>query len=363
MLDSFLPTTDPRYTAPKTQYAFDPDKGKTLLDGAGWVQAAGQPFRSKDGILLTLTLLHTNAPVRVRYATQFATQLKACGIQMNRTVVALTSIMAPGAGVSVQDFDLIALANLVESKTPVSLSEAFGCAAISSPANDWQGGNQSGWCNAAADKAMQVADDAKATDTKRKAAYATVINELAADQPILPLFLRTNITADGYDWEALYFNLLSLNQTLGLTPTDTRTLKTADLHNHAIELSVPAKMVKQPVTLIFTPQYSNTFVLDPAQDQTLATFKLAAARDGVPLTTLPLAQPMSVTVSYDPAVTGETAKTLTLWVVDAKTHWRVDASQTCPKAQRAVSLDADKNVLQVHVCALGEFVLALHLSK
>ena len=72
MMDSFLPSDHWAYTQPTTQYRFNPDQGRTLLEAAGWTVPVGETYRvNAEGEPLALQLTTTWADLRVAWGEVF----------------------------------------------------------------------------------------------------------------------------------------------------------------------------------------------------------------------------------------------------------------------------------------------------
>ena len=92
-------------------YPFDPDKGKALLDEAGWKLPEGQRVRAKDGVPLSLEFTTTNAQFRITWATVLEKQLlDNCGIQIIRKHAPGSWWFGSASGLRRRDFELGAFA-------------------------------------------------------------------------------------------------------------------------------------------------------------------------------------------------------------------------------------------------------------
>ncbi len=73
----------PEYNKAIQPWPFDPAKGKTLLDEAGWTDSNGDGLRDKGGTAFQFELLIVNAnPVAEQVATVFQEELRRAGIEM-----------------------------------------------------------------------------------------------------------------------------------------------------------------------------------------------------------------------------------------------------------------------------------------
>jgi peptide/nickel transport system substrate-binding protein len=77
--DSFPTYNNP----PLTNYPYDPEGAKALLDAAGWVDSNGDSVRDKDGVELVLTYGTTNMEKRQNAQVVVQEQLASIGIKVN----------------------------------------------------------------------------------------------------------------------------------------------------------------------------------------------------------------------------------------------------------------------------------------
>jgi ABC-type transport system substrate-binding protein len=88
-------------------YPFDPEKGKALLEEAGWKLPEGQRVRAKDGEPLSLEFTTTNAQFRITWATVLEKQLlDNCGIQIIRKHAPGSWWFGSASGLRRRDFEL-----------------------------------------------------------------------------------------------------------------------------------------------------------------------------------------------------------------------------------------------------------------
>ncbi len=196
--DSFIPPQHWAYIGDDpdfTRYPFSPERGQALLEEAGWTLTSGAPYRTNaNGEALALTVTTTDSNFRRTWTAVWEEQMKTCGLHITRQHTPAEWFFGDGAGLSRRDFEIAAFAWVVEPDGGWLKPDTHACDQIPSPANNWQGQNFSGWCNEAAEAALEMAATRLNTDEQR-AAYHSVQREYARDVPSLPLFYRVNVFA------------------------------------------------------------------------------------------------------------------------------------------------------------------------
>ena len=173
LMDSFLPKTHWAYNGPyPTCRMFDAEKGKALLDEAGWTLPEGESVRvNANGEPLVIKFTTTTAQFRQTWSAVMVQNLADCGIQILAQFVPASWWFGDTTGLARRDFELGAYA-WVGQVEPAGRT-LYACNQIPLPSNNWEGQNYMGWCN-------QIANDAivKATNTllreDRVAAYDLV---------------------------------------------------------------------------------------------------------------------------------------------------------------------------------------------
>jgi ABC-type transport system substrate-binding protein len=191
IMDSFIPSYQWAYAGDEniTIYPYDPEKGKALLDGAGWTMQEGSDYRANaDGIELALKFTTTNAAFRQTWAAVFENQMKDCGIHIIRLHAPASWWFGDTTGLAHRDFELGAFA-WVGQADPGGQT-LYACDQIPLPTNGWVGQNDMGWCNQAASDNIKIANN-RLLQADRKAAYTIVQQEFTKDVPSIPLFNRT----------------------------------------------------------------------------------------------------------------------------------------------------------------------------
>jgi hypothetical protein len=356
--DTFIQTNSWAYTVPSITYPYNPALGQNLLDQAGWVLPPGGQYRMRDGRELVLTVSTTTATFRVTFLTVFQAQMRSCGIRLTRSHLPFQWFFGVGGvtGLKARDFELGDYAWVIPADDPGGRT-VFACDQIPAATNDWQGQNYPGWCNQAATAAIIQAANTALPQATRRAHYAVVINELATDLPVLPLFWRANEDGTPSEtWEHIDINLETFSQVAEVPPNAPSMLAYTDHVGNEGSIAVPTGAVTETIDLTYAP------LVAPANDPseglaTAVVFRLTALRQGVPLSSLALSQPMTVTVPYSApnlqSIFNEGSLSLYLWDGQA---WQ-PAAETCPAGQQYQLLDTENNVLVARVCHLSEFDL------
>jgi ABC-type transport system substrate-binding protein len=195
-MDSFVPSDHWAYSGDDSgfvRYEFDPDKGRALLDEAGWQLANDGPYRTnRYGEELDLKLTTTSSTFRQAWAGVFEEQMKECGIRIVRLHTPSAWLFGQTTGLQRRDFELAAFA-WVFGSDPGGRTE-YTCDQIPSQDNDWQGQNYTGWCNPTAHAAIVSAATQLRREDRRES-YRRFQQAFTADVPSIPLFQRLALYA------------------------------------------------------------------------------------------------------------------------------------------------------------------------
>lgn len=177
-----------------TVYPFDPEKGKQLLEEAGWTsEGEGQVRTNAEGESLSVKFSTTDAQFRQTWAAVLEQQLlENCGIQMIRTHAPGSWFFGDKTGLQVRDFELGAYA-WVGQADPQGYT-LYACNQIPLPSNNWEGQNYMGWCNETADRAVFRANNTLSRE-ERIEQYRILQQEFTKDMVSLPLFNRFEAAA------------------------------------------------------------------------------------------------------------------------------------------------------------------------
>lgn len=82
------------HDASVTQYPYDPDRARALLDSAGWIDTDGDGVRDKDGKPLEFTLLTTDATDQMALGQNIARQWGAIGVRLVPQAITFAGLVA-----------------------------------------------------------------------------------------------------------------------------------------------------------------------------------------------------------------------------------------------------------------------------
>ncbi len=198
VMDSFVTYDHWAYAGDAiSKYPYDPEKGKALLEEAGWKLADGADVRSNEaGEALSLKFTTTSAAFRQTWAAVFESQMAACGIGIVRLHAPASWWFGDTTGLARRDYELGAYA-WVGQADPGGQT-LYACDQIPSPENAWEGQNTSGWCDEEASAAIKNANNTLIKDERIKN-YAIVQKAYTRDVPVIPLFNRTETFAYAAD--------------------------------------------------------------------------------------------------------------------------------------------------------------------
>ncbi|NTW01184.1 MAG: peptide ABC transporter substrate-binding protein, partial [Oscillochloris sp.] len=169
------------------------EKGKALLEEAGWTMAEGDVVRANaNGDSLSLGFTTTNAQFRQTWSAVFIQQMTDCGIQIVPTYAPGSWWFGSSTGLRRRDFELGGYA-WVGEPDPKGQT-LYACNQIPLASNNWEGQNYMGWCNKTASDAILAANNTLDREERIKQ-YAIFQQEFTKDMVSLPLFNRTEAAA------------------------------------------------------------------------------------------------------------------------------------------------------------------------
>jgi ABC-type transport system substrate-binding protein len=199
VMDTLIPKSHWAYAGDDnvTIYPFDPDKGRALLDEAGWTLAEDADFRTNAaGDELAFQFTTTTAAFRQTWAAVWEQQMAGCGIRILRLHVPSGWLFGDTTGLAHRDFEVAAYG--FTGQADPGYQSYVACDQIPVPENGWVGQNVMGWCDETASAAIKQANNTLVKD-ERISAYRTVQQEMSRDVPIVPLFNRTDTFATSPD--------------------------------------------------------------------------------------------------------------------------------------------------------------------
>ncbi len=105
--DSYFAASDPRHAAGLPSYAFDPVKGKELLNAAGWSDTNGDGILDKGGRKFSVTYYSTQAALRQAVGPLVADMLKKnCQIDVKLSLLTFDELLGSEGTVVTRKFDL-----------------------------------------------------------------------------------------------------------------------------------------------------------------------------------------------------------------------------------------------------------------
>jgi peptide/nickel transport system substrate-binding protein len=184
------------YTDNYVKYPYDPDKARELLSEAGW-DCTAYPCTNAEGQSLEFTLMTTDRADRQALAQVIQQMWKALNIGVNIQFLygrGLFQSCNAGGPLYCRTFD--AAIYTYNTGDDPGFSNIYSCSAIPTEENEWSGQNNPGWCNEAADAALDMAEkdfEVSLSREKRYPYYETWFQEWTKDVPVIPFFSNTRV--------------------------------------------------------------------------------------------------------------------------------------------------------------------------
>jgi len=188
---------------------YDPEQAAEILTAAGWVDEDGDGIREKDGLRLTLRI-STATGNQLRDLTEqlLQEQFAEVGVELvidNKESGAFWGSYAEGGVRFTGDFDIL----LYTTGPGVTgafvdphahMFSYYHSSNIPSQANEFRGGNYMRFANEVVDAALEEAGSVPDVEARR-AAYATAMEQIFAEKPVLFLYnrLQMHVFREGVD--------------------------------------------------------------------------------------------------------------------------------------------------------------------
>jgi peptide/nickel transport system substrate-binding protein len=201
VISTYIPPEHPLYAEGLTEYPYDPEKGKALLEEMGWMDSDGDGVREAkgvegiaDGTLLEFKWGSTTAAMRVQYMQIFQQHLADCGIKVNLENLASGEWFADGPEGPLfgRRFDMGSFAWLTGVEPSCNL---YLGSETPSEENGWAGQNNPGLMNDAFDAACKRALGALPGTTDYIEGHKDAQRIFSEQLPVVPLFLRLKLAA------------------------------------------------------------------------------------------------------------------------------------------------------------------------
>lgn len=202
--DVFIPSSHPLYNPDLRHYPFEPQTASAILDSVGWRKIEDEPTKPRvsvgiqgvpDGTPLSLMLLISDEPEKVRIAQIVQESLEQCGVDIQIHSVPVKDLLAPGPeGLIFGRQFSFAEFNWAGSIRPPCFLYATG--EIPGPYPEfpkgWGGANVTGYSNSDYDRACLLAETIIASSPGNIAAQYETQAYFTEDIPSIPLFFRLN---------------------------------------------------------------------------------------------------------------------------------------------------------------------------
>jgi len=192
------------YTDNYTKYPYDLDKAKALLTEAGW-DCSAYPCTKADGQKLEFTLMTTDRADRQKLAQVVQQMWRQLNVGVNLQFLygrGLFQTCDAGGPLYCRTYD--AAIYTTSTGDDPGFTDGYTCKAVTTAENNWSGQNWTGWCNEAADAAVNMAEkdfEVSLSREKRYPYYETFFQEYAKDVPVINIFTVNRVGAVRTGWK------------------------------------------------------------------------------------------------------------------------------------------------------------------
>jgi peptide/nickel transport system substrate-binding protein len=195
VIHSYIPRIHPLYPTNVTEWPYDVNAAKLLLEQAGYRDRNGDGIRQDpvNGRPFRITLGTTSGnEMRQRLTQIFKEDMKACGIEVELYYMPASQLFADGPDGPLfgRRYDLGEFAWLTGVEPACSL---YSGNEIPGPANSWIGQNNTGWNDSAFTAACTRAIASLPGTAEYTQYHQQALRIFAENVPIIPLFLRVKV--------------------------------------------------------------------------------------------------------------------------------------------------------------------------
>ena len=188
------------YVSPNTNYEYNPEKAKQILDEAGWKDTNGNGIRDKDGTEMQIVFQTSVNPLRQKTQAVVKQGLQSIGVGVELKSIDPSVYFSSDSSNDdtvehfYADLQMYTTGNTVPD--PLTYMNFMTCPQIPQKANNWSGDNNSRYCNPEYDRLWQEAS--KELDSERRARLFIEMNDLLIeDAAVIPLVHRADVMAFG----------------------------------------------------------------------------------------------------------------------------------------------------------------------
>ena len=190
----------PEFASASTDYKYDPEQAKQLLDQAGWEDTNGNGTRDKNGVEMQIVFQTSVNPLRQKTQAVVKQGLQSIGVGVELKNIDPSVYFSSDSSNNdtVEHFyaDLQMYTTGNTSPDPAAYMNYLTCNQIPQQANNWSGDNNSRYCNPKYDKLWQKAN--KELDTDQRNQLFIEMNDLLIENAVvIPLVHRADVMAFG----------------------------------------------------------------------------------------------------------------------------------------------------------------------
>jgi len=206
------------FNSPNSEWAFDPDKAKEILDEAGWKDSNRDGVRDKNGVPLSFLFQTTVNSVRQQTQEIVKADLQAIGVKLENKMIDSSIFLGSGSDSTnsrrhfYADMEEYAYGN--KSPDPGSYMIGWTCSEAAQKSNNWSGSNWARYCNKDYD-ALYLASTIEVDPAKRRQIFVKMNDLLVLDSAAIPLVHWADVSGisnalEGFDptpWDSETWNI------------------------------------------------------------------------------------------------------------------------------------------------------------